>query len=165
MVPEPGDHEVPPIDKADRTAASHFFFHRNISRWSIFSYHRPGTPLDWVFSRRHLPGTLFSMLPHREFGSQPINKPCYSINDYKWLSVLVHSYTSFFRISKFNGSLINFWDLFLADFLVPWRTKRSWRRRYRSRITLTTSELHTYIVTSDKSDDGFQPKPVTGFYL
>jgi len=28
------------------------------------------------------------------------------------------------------------WDFFLVDFVVPWRTRRSWRRRHRTRTTL-----------------------------
>jgi len=33
------------------------------------------------------------------------------------------------------------WDFFLVDFVVPWRTRRSWRRRHRTRTTLRGKNL------------------------
>jgi len=48
----------------------------------------------------------------------------------------------------------SFWDFFLVDFVVPWWTRRSWRRRHRTRTTLnvmTSSKWWLNLVDVNRS--------------
>jgi len=46
---------------------------------------------------------------------------------------------------KIRVILLPSWDFFLVDFLVPWRTRRSWRRRHRTRTKLSSNKQPGWI--------------------